>query len=155
MEKKRDPIRQPVHQISENTQNELLNSMIYAFNSWIKLPENSIAVLQRIIRKVYLSSIVLDDIEDSSKLRNGEPCAHQIYGIAQTINSANFCYFEALSEVVNLGSSEAVDLFLKEMMSYHRGQMSDIIWRDHSECPTEKEYLEMVKMSNMQCIYHV
>ena len=34
-----------------------------------------------------------------------------------------------------------------ELMSLHRGQGMDIIWRDTLRCPTEDEYVEMVKDS--------
>ena len=33
------------------------------------------------------------------------------------------------------------------MLELHRGQGKDIIWRDSNQCPTEKEYKEMVKQS--------
>ena len=38
----------------------------------------------------------IDDIEDGSELRRGLPAAHLIYGVAQTINCANYAYFIAL-----------------------------------------------------------
>ena len=38
----------------------------------------------------------IDDIEDSSELRRGQPSAHIKFGLALTINSANLAYFEAL-----------------------------------------------------------
>lgn len=37
----------------------------------------------------------VDDIEDNSKLRRGVPVAHSIYGVASTINTANYVYFQA------------------------------------------------------------
>lgn len=36
----------------------------------------------------------VDDIEDNSKLRRGVPVAHSIYGVASTINAANYVYFQ-------------------------------------------------------------
>ena len=44
----------------------------------------------------------IDDIEDGSELRRGQPVAHAIYGIPQTINSANYIYFIALERVLSL-----------------------------------------------------
>jgi hypothetical protein len=36
---------------------------------------------------------------------------------------------------------------LEEMLALHRGQGWDLFWRDHFQCPTEEEYVQMVKDS--------
>jgi geranylgeranyl diphosphate synthase type 3 len=38
---------------------------------------------------------------------------------------------------------------IAELMSLHRGQGLDIIWRDTLRCPTEDEYVDMVKDSRL------
>lgn len=38
----------------------------------------------------------IDDIEDNSILRRGIPVAHSIYGVASTINTANYTIFMAM-----------------------------------------------------------
>ena len=48
---------------------------------------------------ILLSAYRVDEIEDDSQLRRGQPVAHKIYGIPQTINSANYVYFLALQEL--------------------------------------------------------
>lgn len=45
----------------------------------------------------------IDDIEDNSCLRRGVPVAHSIYGVASTINAANYVLFLALEKVQQLG----------------------------------------------------
>lgn len=45
----------------------------------------------------------IDDIEDNSCLRRGVPVAHSIYGVASTINAANYVFFIALEKVQLLG----------------------------------------------------
>lgn len=45
----------------------------------------------------------IDDIEDNSILRRGVPVAHSIYGVASTINAANYVLFLALEKVQQLG----------------------------------------------------
>ena len=47
----------------------------------------------------------MDDVEDNSELRRGLPVAHQIYGIPQTINTANYVYFLAMQELIKLHGS--------------------------------------------------
>ena len=49
----------------------------------------------------------MDDVEDNSELRRGIPVAHTIYGIPQTINTANYVYFKAMQELLHLRSSSA------------------------------------------------
>jgi geranylgeranyl diphosphate synthase type 3 len=44
----------------------------------------------------------MDDVEDNSELRRGEPVAHTIYGVPQTINTANYVYFQAVQELLKL-----------------------------------------------------
>lgn len=44
-------------------------------------------------------------MEDNSELRRGEPVAHTVYGVPQTINTANYVYFLAMQDLVALKSS--------------------------------------------------
>lgn len=83
-------------------------------------------------------------MEDNSILRRGIPVAHNIFGTAQTINSANYVYFLALQEIQQLKNPAAIDIYVKELLNLHRGQGMDLFWRDTLTCPTEDEYLEMV-----------
>jgi geranylgeranyl diphosphate synthase, type III len=86
----------------------------------------------------------IDDVEDNSVLRRGIPVAHNIFGTAQTINSANYVYFLALQEIRKLSNPVAMDIYTEELLNLHRGQGMDLFWRDSLTCPTEEEYLEMV-----------
>lgn len=38
-------------------------------------------------------------------------------------------------------------MFAEELLILHRGQGRELIWRDNTRCPTEDEYLAMVKDS--------
>ena len=70
--------------------------------------------------------------------------AHSIFGVAQTLNSANYVYFVALQELARLGNPEALRIYTDELCNLHRGQGMDLFWRDTLTCPTEDDYLEMV-----------
>lgn len=50
----------------------------------------------------------IDDIEDKSILRRGVPVAHSIYGVASTINAANYVLFLALEKVQQLNHPEVM-----------------------------------------------
>ena len=70
--------------------------------------------------------------------------AHSIFGTAQTINSANYVYFQALQEVFKLNNPNAIRIYTEELINLHRGQGMDLFWRDTLTCPMEDDYLEMV-----------
>lgn len=53
----------------------------------------------------------VDDVEDNSELRRGAPVAHSIFGVAQTINTANYVYFCALEEVAKLEKPECLRIY--------------------------------------------
>lgn len=94
----------------------------------------------------------IDDIEDNSELRRGRPVAHHIYGVPATINCANYVYFVSLQRCQALGNERAMNVYIKEMLALHQGQGLDIFWRDHWQCPTEDEYIDMVKKSASHCV---
>lgn len=70
--------------------------------------------------------------------------AHSIFGVAQTINSANYVYFAALHELAALQNPRVIEIYTEELMNLHRGQGMDLFWRDTLTCPSEADYLEMV-----------
>ena len=70
--------------------------------------------------------------------------AHSIFGVAQTINSANYAYFAAQEKLRELDRPKAYEIFTEELLRLHRGQGMDLYWRDSLTCPTEEEYIEMI-----------
>lgn len=70
--------------------------------------------------------------------------AHNIFGTAQTINSANYVYFVALQELLKLDNPKVIQIYTEELCNLHRGQGMDLYWRDTLTCPTEQDYLQMV-----------
>ena len=55
-----------------------------------------------LIMTFFVTGRRVDDVEDNSQLRRGAPVAHKIYGVPQTINSANYVYFLAFQELSRL-----------------------------------------------------
>ena len=55
-----------------------------------------------VVEMLHTASLLVDDVQDDSEMRRGNPVAHKIYGIATTINSANFVYFKALDRLQSL-----------------------------------------------------
>ena len=100
-------------------------------------------LLGTLVQMLHNASLLLDDIEDNSVLRRGNPVAHKVYGIPSTLNSANYVMFIGLERVLDLGHPQAVHIFSQQMLELHRGQGMEIYWRDNYLCPTEDEYRKM------------
>ncbi|KAK2594821.1 geranylgeranyl pyrophosphate synthetase [Conoideocrella luteorostrata] len=141
---KEQTIRGPYDYISSQPGKEFRTQLLSALNLWHKVSPKSLACISNVIRMLHNASLLVDDIQDNSTLRRGRPVAHNVFGVAQTINSANFIYFLALKELQELRHpKKAIDIFTTEMLALHRGQGMDLFWRDTLSCPTEDDYLEM------------
>ncbi|ETI24027.1 hypothetical protein G647_03396 [Cladophialophora carrionii CBS 160.54] len=125
---------------------DIRSGLIKAFNAWLHVPPKSLDIITKVVGMLHTSSLLIDDVQDNSVLRRGIPVAHNIFGTAQTINSANYVYFLALQELLHLDNKdEAMETFTTELLNLHRGQGMDLYWRDTLTCPTEDDYLEMVQ----------
>jgi geranylgeranyl diphosphate synthase type 3 len=88
-----------------------------------------------------------DDILDNSTLRGGIPAAHKVYGVPGTVGAAMCVYFMSLQRLVTTNKPELIKLFTEMIVEFWRGQAMEIYWRDNHICPSEEEYLEMLKRS--------
>lgn len=86
----------------------------------------------------------LDDLEDGSPLRRGKLSTHNIYGAAQTINSATYQYTQATGMVAQLSNPSCFRIFIEEMQQLYVGQSYDLYWTYNAVCPSLSEYLKMV-----------
>ncbi|KAI0628363.1 terpenoid synthase [Trametes polyzona] len=138
---------------------EIRGQMIAAFNAWLNVPADKLAIISKVVSMLHTASLLVDDIEDDAQLRRGVPVSHKIYGIPQTINSANYVYFLAYQELFALRSGVGAEednserlvpfkeldrIVTAELLSLHRGQGLELLWRDSLRCPTEEEYVSMV-----------
>ncbi|KAG7816156.1 hypothetical protein KL928_005122 [Ogataea angusta] len=140
----------PYHYLADQTQGKHLRSLlIRTFNLVLNVPAEKLEKIEAVIDTLHLSSLLIDDIEDNSKLRRSRPCSHLIFGVPQTINCANYMYFVAMRLLTDAIDKEdkrlaAQNIFLDEMVNLHRGQGLDLHWREINECPSEQDYVNMV-----------
>ncbi|KAL9609061.1 MAG: hypothetical protein Q9167_006140 [Letrouitia subvulpina] len=119
--------------------------LLAACNFWLKIDDASLTTIGRSISMLHNASLLIDDIQDDSYLRRGQPSAHTVFGVAQTINSANHMYFLAQRELMKLEKwPEMMRIFNEELLNLHRGQGMDLFWRNTMTTPTEEEYLLMI-----------
>jgi geranylgeranyl diphosphate synthase type 3 len=52
--------------------------LIDCFQQWLQAPEEKIAMIKDIVDSLHNASLLVDDIEDGSKMRRGVPVAHAI-----------------------------------------------------------------------------
>ncbi|EPQ26750.1 uncharacterized protein PFL1_05729 [Pseudozyma flocculosa PF-1] len=154
---KESAVLEPYSYLDAKPGKEVRSELIEAFNVWLQVPNDKLAVIRSVVRMLHTASLLMDDVEDNSDLRRGIPVAHKIYGVPQTINTANYVYFLAFSEIFQMttagfhpgapptASPSSIErLVVDELINLHRGQGMDLLWRDSLICPTEEEYVEMV-----------
>lgn len=71
----------------------------------------------RIVEWIHAGSLIVDDIEDGSKVRRGEPALHCRYGLPLALNAGNWLYFWPFQISKQMGLSESQELLLYR--SYH------------------------------------
>ncbi|KAI4219896.1 MAG: hypothetical protein L6R36_008005 [Xanthoria steineri] len=139
-------ITRPYDYLAAQPGKDIRKQLLAACNFWLHIDDTSLATIGRTVSMLHNASLLIDDIQDGSRLRRGRPAAHTVYGIALTINSANHAYFLAQKELLGLGevSGAMINIFNEELVNLHRGQGMDIFWRETATTPTEDEYLLMI-----------
>lgn len=143
-----DKILEPLTYLTKIPGKKIRTKLIESFNYWLNIPKDKLNKITEIIELLHNSSLLIDDIEDHSNLRRGLPVAHLIYGVPLTINCANYAYFIALKKCIELNEANAVKIFSDQLIELHRGQGTEIWFRDNFKCPTEDEYISLVNKSN-------
>jgi geranylgeranyl pyrophosphate synthase len=87
--------------------------------------------LEEAVELLHLGSLIIDDIQDDSKVRRNGPSVHQDVGVGPAIAVGNWLYFRALRELeaMSLPSEVALSmtrLFHQGIETAHHGQALDI-----------------------------
>ena len=78
---------------------DVRGKLIDCFQLWFNISsEDVLKDIKDVVGDLHNSSLLIDDIEDNSKLRRGIPVAHSIFGIPTVINCANYVFFMALEK---------------------------------------------------------
>ena len=85
----------------------------------------------------HAGALIIDDIEDASALRRGEPCVHLRYGLDVAISAANTLYFLPallIKEHPGLDDAQRLkmhEIYARHMVRAHVGQAMDLFWSRH------------------------
>lgn len=100
------------------------------------------------LNKCHNASLIIDDIQDKSEKRRGQPCAYKIFGTAMTINSGYLQVFNVLNNVKNKYPKKFVVPFLHNLTEglndIHYGQGYDIYWSKNYIIPSVDDFLNMI-----------
>ena len=75
---------------------------------------------------VHNGSLMVDDVEDRSLMRRGQPCTHIKFGVDYAVNAGNFMYFVPISKVDKFIKDEKkqfllTKIFHEELVNIHIG----------------------------------
>lgn len=126
----RSQILKIAHELTEPT-----TSKIKDFESKTKSNEthssSPLMILSEVVDMIHNASLIIDDIQDSSKRRRNTECAHIVYGTPLSINLGNWMYFEPMTKIAKLNLSDSqknkiYSSFFQNLSSGHMGQALDI-----------------------------
>jgi len=93
---------------------DVRGKLIDCFQLWFKVERlDVLTTVKDIVSDLHSASLLIDDIEDNSKLRRGQPVAHSVFGVPSVINCANYVFFLALSKCQALGNEKAMKVMLE------------------------------------------
>ncbi|KAK1984577.1 geranylgeranyl pyrophosphate synthase [Colletotrichum cereale] len=137
-------MKAPADYISGMPSKGVRGALIDSLNAWLHVPPAAIKTINSVVDALHNASLILDDLEDNSPLRRGLPAAHVIFGQAQSINSANFMFVQAVQEVARSLSTAALTAVLEELEGLYLGQSWDLYWKHNLAVPSEAEYVNMI-----------
>ena len=84
-----------------------------------------------ILEAIHAGSLIVDDIQDGSRMRRGQPTLHLRYGIPVALNAGNWLYFWPMQKIRSLGLTaeqelEVYQLCHQTLLRAHFGQALDV-----------------------------
>jgi geranylgeranyl diphosphate synthase type I len=102
------------------------------------------AAISDAVEMLHAGSLVLDDFEDDSLTRRGQPALHRVIGQARAVNAGNWMYFRAL-ELAAAASKDPVQTaalvgrFITVARQCHEGQAIDLATRVDEVTPRQAQ----------------
>ena len=92
-------------------------------------PGEAPASLPALVEIVHAGSLIVDDIQDGSKLRRGATAVHLVHGVPRTINTGSWMYFWALDLVARLPLPRPTRERIRDALAQalHRGHLGQAL----------------------------
>jgi geranylgeranyl pyrophosphate synthase len=102
------------------------------------------ALIVDAIEMLHAGSLVIDDFEDNSLTRRGQPALHRVIGTARAVNAGNWMYFRALELAAaaledSARSAVLVGRFITVARQCHEGQAIDLATRVDEVTPRQAQ----------------
>ncbi|MEZ4749542.1 MAG: polyprenyl synthetase family protein [Bdellovibrionota bacterium] len=86
---------------------------------------------EKVVEGVHAGSLAIDDIQDGSLFRRGQPTLHRCLGVPLAINTGNWLYFRPLEQVREMGLPPDRELrmyraYHHALLQAHYGQALDV-----------------------------
>jgi geranylgeranyl pyrophosphate synthase len=96
------------------------------------------------VEMLHAGSLVIDDFEDDSLTRRGQPALHRLIGPARAVNAGNWMYFRALELAAAAledpaRSAALVSRFITVARQCHEGQAIDLAMRVDEVTPRQAQ----------------
>ncbi|KAI1454034.1 terpenoid synthase [Annulohypoxylon moriforme] len=143
-EASRIPVMAPFEYLCSLPSKGVRNKLVEAINVWVKASSEDLETITSIVGDVHNLSLMLDDVQDSSPLRRGQPATHVVFGVPQTVNSATYQIVDVIGRSMELQDGAFSRIVIDEMRSLLIGQGVDLFWTHDVSSPPVEEYLQMV-----------
>lgn len=106
------------------------------------------ALFSTVPELTHSGALIIDDIEDHSRMRRGKKCIHLSYGLDVSLNAANTLYYLPyllFADHPHLSDPQRLDLYkimIKHAVRAHFGQGLDIYWSRKMNIAQWEQWLE-------------
>ncbi len=158
-----DALLAPVNDILSRPGKAIRARLVDAGHALVRPGRKAPAAAVALVEILHAGSLVIDDIEDDSKVRRGGKTIHRVHGVPKALNAGNWMYFLATRQIEELELDPRATLALyrlvnRTLLDCHRGQALDIGMRvgdvSQSEVPTlvaETSLLKTGALTSLAC----
>ncbi|KAI6596522.1 hypothetical protein MCOR12_006081 [Pyricularia oryzae] len=118
--------------------------LIFSLHPWVPIARPELELVMSLVADIHNTSLMLDDIQDSSALRRSSPATHTVFGTPQTINSAVYFTVDTIQRASTSGNPELMQALTDGMKELLVGQGLDLVWTLEVTTPSLEEYLQMI-----------
>lgn len=127
---------EPINEYLSRPKKEIRTQLVKLGYQWAKgdsslpIPE-TVNLISDILEVLHAGSLIVDDIQDESRDRRGQPSFHLLHGIPTAINSGSWLYFLSIQKAKALPLTDSqrhliIDTILDTLFEGHIGQAIDI-----------------------------